>query len=299
VTDNSGVAVTAGALIEQLAAEFAHANLVFGHGYDSAWDEAVALVLAVTGLPDDRSVLAQSVGAAPYRRIMDLARRRVESRTPLAYLLGRCRFAGHDFLIEPGIVVPRSPIGALIQAGFAPWLQQAPGRILDLCCGSGCLGIAAALRFADARVELVDVDPRAVHLTQRNIALHGLEARVQVVQGDLFDAVPAASYDLILSNPPYVDAADMASLPPEHRHEPPVGLAGGRDGMDLVARMLAELPRRLAPAGMFVCEVGASAPALLARFPDVPFLWPDLPDGGEGVFLLWQSEVPAAAASQS
>ncbi len=282
------MSTTVGELIEDVAGRFDAAGLVFGHGFDSAWDEAVALVLHVTGLPDDQGVLDAVVDAPARRRIDELADERCDTRRPLAHLLGRCRFAGHEFLLEPGIVVPRSPIGALIQAGFRPWLQAPPARILDLCCGCGCIGIAAALAFPDAELDLVDLDPRAVELTQRNLSLHGIEGRSRVHQGDLFEALPAGvRWDLILSNPPYVDALDMSSLPAEYRHEPAAGLAGGEDGLDIVARILDALPARLAPGGLLVCEVGASGPALLRRFPDLPLLWPDLPEGGEGVFLLW------------
>lgn len=278
--------MTVGALIEALAARFGAAGLAFGHGTESAWDEAVALVLGVSGLPDDRTVLARQLDGDHLRRIESLARRRIDERVPLPYLLGRCTFAGHEFLIEPGVVIPRSPIGALIRNGFTPWLQRPPASILDLCCGSGCIGIAAALAFPEATVDLADVDPGAVALTRRNVARHGLDERVRVFASDLFEDLPEGRWELILANPPYVDRADMGSLPPEYRHEPELGLAGGDDGLGLVATMLEALPDRLAGNGTFVCEVGASAPALLRRFPRTPFLWPDLPDGGEGVFLL-------------
>ena len=273
-------------VIETLAGRLEAAGLVFAHGFDSAWDEAVALVLAVTGAPDHRSVLSQTVTEGDFERIETLAGRRIDERMPLAYLLGRCRFAGHEFLIEPGVVIPRSPIGALIRRGFAPWLHAPPRRILDLCCGSGCIGLAAALKFPSATVDLADVDAQAVDLACRNSRLHGLEARTRVFQSDLFDGLPEGSWDLIVSNPPYVDAPEMTRLPAEHRHEPARGLAGGTDGLDLVARMLEALPERLTAGGSFVCEVGASAPALLAGYPRLPFLWPDLPDGGEGIFIL-------------
>jgi ribosomal protein L3 glutamine methyltransferase len=274
-------------LIHELAERFTSAGLVFGHGTDNAWDEAVALVLGVTDLPDDRAVLDRTLTLPQREQVAALAQRRIDERIPLAYLLGRARFAGHVFLIEPGIVIPRSPIGALIDAHFAPWLHHEPRRILDLCCGSGCIGIAAALAFPNASVDLVDLDPRAIDLARRNVSLHGLDQRASVTQSDLFAQLPPGRWDLILSNPPYVDAPDMASLPPEYLHEPALGLAGGPDGLELVARMLAELPERLDAPGMFVCEVGASAPALPRRFPRTPFLWPDLPEGGEGVFLLF------------
>lgn len=286
--------MTVDELIRQLSERFTAAGLVFGHGFDSAWDEAVYLVLTVTGLPDDRSVLDRAVEDRDVARIDRLAGRRIDERIPLAYLLGRCAFAGHEFLVEPGVVVPRSPMGALIAERLEPWLPREPRRILDLCCGSGCIGITAALAFPESTVDLADLDPRAVNLARRNVALHQLEGRARVFRSDLFDALPAGAWDLILANPPYVDRADMASLPPEYRHEPEVGLAGGPEGLELVIRMLDALPERLRDGGTFIGEVGASAPALLARFRRTPFIWPDLPAGGEGVFLLGRSDLAAA-----
>jgi ribosomal protein L3 glutamine methyltransferase len=277
---------TVGELIAAVSARFEAAGLVFGHGFDSAWDEATFLVLDVTGLPDDRAMLSRAVSRRHAARIETLAQRRLDERVPLAYVLGHSRFVGLDFLVEPGIVVPRSPIGALIAGGLAPWLDAPPAHVLDLCCGSGCIGIAAAVTFADAVVDLVDVDPRAVRLARRNAERLGVGDRVRVHRSDLFDDLPDGRWDLILCNPPYVDARDMASLPVEFRHEPALGLAGGDDGLDLVARVLDAMPERLAEGGTLVCEVGASAPALLRRYPDLPFIWPDLPGGGEGVFIL-------------
>jgi ribosomal protein L3 glutamine methyltransferase len=277
---------TVAKLIGAVAQGFERAGLVFGHGFDSAWDEAVYLVLTVAGLPDDRAVLDRPLLEAEEAAVRRLASRRVDERVPLAYLLGRCRFAGRDYLVEPGIVVPRSPIGALIADRLAPWLTAAPGRILDLCCGTGCIGIAAALAFPDATVDLVDVDSRAVDLASRNAAGHEVADRVRALQSDMFESLPSGRWDLILCNPPYVDAADMAALPAEYRHEPVSGLAGGGDGLDLVVRLLDALPQRLASGGTLVCEVGGSAPALLRRYPRTAFVWPDLPAGGEGVFIL-------------
>ncbi len=272
--------------IEEVADQFAASDIVYGHGTTNPWDEAVALVLGVTGLPDDQAAADFEIDAESAAEVARLARRRIEDRVPIGYLVGSVNFYGQRFEVQPGIVIPRSPIAQLIEGRLRPWLTRDPRSVLDMCTGSGCLGILCALAFPDAAVTLVDADPAAIALARRNVAAHGLESRVEAVASDLFADLEPARFDLIVSNPPYVDEAEMAALPPEYRHEPAKGLAGGADGLDLVDRLLESLPERLAPGGVFVCEVGASSPALLARYPEIPFLWPDLPDGGEGVFIL-------------
>ncbi len=279
-----------GEVIEEIATRFKENNLCYGHGTDNPWDEAVALVLGVTQLPDDKLALASSVSEAMRRRMSALATRRIEERIPLAYLLGKTHFAGYEFLVEPGVVIPRSPIGQLIVDRFEPWLSTIPRSIVDVCCGCGCIGIACAHQFPDVEVLLIDNDPNALDLARRNVALHGLGARVTVLSSDLFASAHDQTFDLIVTNPPYVDAVDILSLPSEYRHEPEFGLAAGDDGLDIVDRLLTELPERLAPRGTFVCEVGGSAPALLRKYPRLPFIWPDMPGGGAGVFLLHGSD---------
>ncbi|MEZ5550460.1 MAG: 50S ribosomal protein L3 N(5)-glutamine methyltransferase [Pseudomonadales bacterium] len=283
---DSGSSPTIGDAIHQAAEALETGGVVFGHGTDNAWDEAVALVLSVTRLPDDRVSLNQPLTASVNARIQELLGRRIAERIPLAYLLGHAPFAGLDFLIEPGVVIPRSPIAELICQDFSPWLRQPPQRIIDLCCGSGCIGIAAALNFPDAHLTLVDVDAQAVRLTRKNVSLHALGDRATVLHSDLFEALAPGGFDLILSNPPYVDGTDMRALPPEYRHEPGLGLDGGPDGLSVVHRILAAVPERLNSGGILVCEVGASAPALLRAYPETEFFWPDLTGGGEGVFIL-------------
>lgn len=279
---------TVGELIEHAAAAMTEASVVFGHGSDSAWDEATQLVLAVTGIADDRANLGLPVADMDAACIERLLERRIRERTPMAYLIGRSWFAGLEFLIEPGVVIPRSPIGELIGCGFEPWLVREPANILDLCTGSGCIGIAAALAFPEARLTLVDVDPAATGLAVRNVRLHGLEARAQVLSGDLYKPLPVGQrYDLILSNPPYVDHRDLATLPREYRHEPALGLDGGADGLDVVRRILDGAPDRLSPTGVLVCEVGMSAPAVRRSYPSLRLVWPELGAGGTGtVFIL-------------
>jgi ribosomal protein L3 glutamine methyltransferase len=284
---------TVSELIERCEGAMEDANLVFGHGTDNAWDEATTLVLSVANLADDRSSLGVRLSREVEEQVEALLMRRINERVPLPYLLGKAWFAGHEFLLAPGVVVPRSPIGELIGHRFQPWLIEPPRTVLDLCTGSGCIGIAIAHEFPEARVTLVELDPEAAALARRNVELHELTTRVAVLEGDLYEPLAQADgptveerFDLIVSNPPYVDAPDMSSLPEEFRHESVRGLAGGADGLDVVRRILEGAGRFLTPSGLLVCEVGMSAPALQRAYPDLPFIWPEFEAGGEGVFLL-------------
>ncbi len=284
-------------VLEEVHQRFASAPLSFGHGTDNAWDEAVALVLGVTGLPDAQSSLDLRLAAGQAADIRDLAGRRIAERRPLAYLLGKTVYCGELFHVPDGIVVPRSPIGPLLTDGLQPWVES-PARILDLCCGSGCLGILAARRFPNASVVLADIDPLAVSTARRNVAAHGLEHRVEALRSDLFSGLHAGGsatsrrYDLILCNPPYVDANGMESLPPEFAFEPALGLDGGSDGLALMNRVIGEASAFLAGQGILIGEVGEGAGRLEARWPGVPFFWLDLPAGGTGVFLLHANDAP-------
>ena len=284
-------------VLEEVHQRFASAPLSFGHGTDNAWDEAVALVLGVTGLPDAQSSLDARLAAGQAADIRDLAGRRIAERRPLAYLLGKTVYCGELFHVPDGIVVPRSPIGPLLTDGLQPWVES-PARILDLCCGSGCLGILAAKRFPQASVVLADIDPLAVSTARRNVTAYGLEHRVEALRSDLFSGLHAGRsatggrYDLILCNPPYVDANGMETLPPEFAFEPALGLDGGSDGLALMNRVIGDASAFLAGQGILIGEVGEGAGRLEARWPGVPFFWPDLPAGGTGVFLLHADDAP-------
>ena len=278
---------TVGELIEECAEALADAGVVFGQGTDNAWDEATVLVLSVTDLADDEANLGVEVQAAQAELIRSLLHKRINERVPLAYLLGRWWFAGLEFLVEPGVVVPRSPIGELLLAELSPWLTRPPRRVLDLCAGSGCIGITAAHVWQDATVDLVELDPATAALARRNVVHHQLGDRVTVYEGSLYQPLPeGARYDLILANPPYVDDADMRSLPREFRKEPTMGLAGGPDGLELARQIIDARTAWLAAEGVLVCEVGMSAAALARAYPDLPFIWPEFEAGGVGVFLL-------------
>ncbi len=291
---------TVATLIEAVCHQFEARELSYGHGTDNAWDEAVALVLNVTGAADDQSALSQLIPEDQVARCLELAQQRITTRQPLAYLLGRCRYMGYDFAIQPGVVVPRSPIGYLLTEGVSAWLPKRVTHVLDLCSGSGCLGIVAAHEFPEATVTLVELSDVALQVAEENIRQHGLSDRVAVVQADVTqDLEFPFRFDLITSNPPYVDAADMRALPAEYRAEPALGLAAGEQGLNIIAPIIAQLPQWLSPEGVFIGEVGASAAALLQAFPRLPFIWPELPLGGEGVFLLEASALPFHTAPAS
>lgn len=271
------------------ASRFSEAGLSFGHGCDNALDEALALVLYAVHL--DHSLPADfldcRVSNAESALIRTLFERRIDERLPVAYLIGKATFAGLEFEVDESVLIPRSPIAELIEEGFAPWLDaDRVTSVLDMCCGSGCIGIACAHVFTEALVDLVDISPSALEIAARNVERHALEDRIRTLRSDVFSALDDERYDLIVSNPPYVSSAEMATLPAEYRHEPALALEAGSDGMDVVARILVDGADYLNPDGIIVVEVGASADLLIARYPDIPFLWLDFERGGDGVFLL-------------
>nr|WP_303622715.1 50S ribosomal protein L3 N(5)-glutamine methyltransferase [Stutzerimonas xanthomarina] len=267
-------------------------HLFFGHGTDNAWDEARQLVLGALHLPWEMadSYLDCRLEDDEREHLQVLLRRRIEQRVPTAYLLGQAWFCGLPFIVNDNVLIPRSPIGQLIERRFEPWLANEPARILDLCTGSGCIGIACAYEFLDAEVLLADLSFEALEVASCNIEQHGLEDRVYTVHSDGFDGLPKQRFDLIVSNPPYVDAEDFADMPAEFHHEPALGLACGDDGLDLVRRMLAEAADHLTETGTLVVEVGNSQVHVEALYPEVDFTWLEFTAGGHGVFLLSASQ---------
>lgn len=270
------------------ASRFAEAGLHFGHGTDNALDEAYALVLHALHLPFDLPAVYLESHLTPEERraVHALLQRRLDTRMPAAYLMGEIRFAGLSFEVGPDVLIPRSPFAELIERRFAPWLTVEPYRILDLCTGSGCIGIATAMAFEEARVDLADLSPAALAVAARNVARHGLQERVRVIASDGFEALEGEHYDLILCNPPYVSEAEWQTLPPEYHHEPRMALAAGADGMDLVARILRDAAAYLHEGGWLFCEVGGSQEAFEARWPDLPVTWAAFERGGDGVFCI-------------
>ncbi|HIE54804.1 MAG TPA: 50S ribosomal protein L3 N(5)-glutamine methyltransferase [Chromatiaceae bacterium] len=271
------------------ASRFCEAGLFFGHGSDNAFDEALVLVLHALYLDRtlDLAYLDTRLTRLERRRVLDFFERRVEERVPAAYLTHEAWFAGLSFYVNENVLVPRSPIAELIEQGFQPWLNDSDElRILDLCTGSGCIAVACAHYLPHALVDASDISPSALEVAQVNVDRYQLEKRVNLFRSDLFDQLPEARYDLIVSNPPYVSTEEMQTLPDEYAHEPALGLEGGADGLELVNRILCEGARWLKPGGIMLVEVGDTMRQLTARFPEVPFLWLEFQRGGEGVFLL-------------
>lgn len=276
------------------ASRFNEAGLHFGHGTDNALDEAAALVLFALHLPPDlpRTWFDSRLTEDERDRIMALMRRRIDERIPLPYLTGESWFAGMRFRVNQHVLIPRSPIAELVEGGFAPWTDAAEvGRVLDLCCGSGCIGIAAASYLPDASVDLVDISEPALEVAETNVQEHNLADRVKILRSDLFSSLKQGEYDVIVSNPPYVDESEMQRLPREYSHEPALALKAAEEGLSVVIRILREAQDYLTSKGVLVVEVGHSSDALMRRYPDIPFLWIDFERGGEGVFIFTFNEL--------
>jgi ribosomal protein L3 glutamine methyltransferase len=282
-------------LIRWGASRMNEAGLHFGHGTDNAIDEAAALVLHALHLPPDVHVeyFQSSVTPAEKQAALGLLERRITERKPAAYLTHRAWFMSLPFYVDERVLVPRSPLAELIDRHFAPWLPDSRKveHILDLGAGSGCIGIACACAFPDARVDLVDVSAEALEVARRNVAEHGLEEQVEVIQSDLFSALKGRHYDLIVSNPPYVGLEELDTLPAEYHHEPRLGLAAGEEGLDVVVEILRQAADHLKRDGLLIVEVGNAQYALCEAFPEVPFTWLEFERGGHGVFLLNAAQV--------
>lgn len=276
---------------------FTAAQLFFGHGSDNAWDEAVYLVLHTLSLPLDRldPFLDARLLDEEKLALLDVIRRRVDERLPAAYLTKEAWLGEHRFYVDERVIVPRSFIAELLDEQLLPWIEDpwSIHRALDLCTGSGCLAILTALAFPEAQVDAVDLSTEALAVARRNVDTYGLDERVELVQSDAFAALDGRRYDLVVSNPPYVNAESVAALPPEYRHEPELALGSGPDGLDFTRIILANAKRHLNPGGLLVVEIGHNRDALEASFPDLPFTWLETSAGDQYVFMLRQEELPA------
>jgi len=285
---------TVAAMLKFGQTTFESQGIHFGHGTTCAWDEAVCLLSFALDLPPSpgRSVLAQVLSMDEQLKIKALFERRISERIPAPYLTGQAWFCGLPFIVDQRVIVPRSPIGALIGERFQPWCKTQPIQILDLCTGGGCIGIACAYAFQDAQIVLTDISADAIAVATMNIAGHDVGDRVTAVVSDLFAGLDSEKrFDLIVSNPPYVDLDDLASMPEEYQYEPALALASGNDGLDFTRRLLREAEHYLTQDGVLVVEVGNSSQALGLAFPMVPFVWIDFDEGDGGVFMLTRQEL--------
>jgi ribosomal protein L3 glutamine methyltransferase len=290
-----GPPATVGELLDESARRLKRAGLHYGHGTDNPRDDAAALVFHALGLEHESAPHSYRlpVTAAAASRARALIARRITERLPSAYLTGVGWFAGRAYRVTPDVLVPRSPIAELCLAGFAPWVDPRQVRnVLDIGTGSGCIAIAAAHALRRARVDATDVSPAAIALARENVRRHRLGARVRVRRADVYVGLGDRRYDIVVSNPPYVTAAEMRRLPPEHRAEPRLALAAARGGLAVIGRILAGARRHLNPQGILVVETGGAAAAVRRRYRRLPFTWLEFEHGGDGVFLLHARELP-------
>lgn len=275
---------------------FNAAGLFFGHGNDNAWDEAVYLTLHTLNLPLDRLEPFLDARLLPHEReqLLDIYNRRCQERLPAAYLTHEAWLGEHKFYVDERVIVPRSFIAELLQEQLTPWIDDpwAVESALDLCTGSGCLAILTALAFPEARVDAVDLSKDAISVAERNVANYHLTDRIEIIQSDAFGQLAGKRYDLIISNPPYVNAASVAALPPEYLHEPEMALGSGDDGLDFTRVILREAKKHLTDNGILVVEIGHNREELEAAYPTLPFTWLDTTAGDEYVFMLHAADLP-------
>ncbi len=272
---------------------FNRSDIFFGHGQDNPWDETVQLVLGGLQLPLDipTDLYEGRLTQSERQRVITLLIARLSQRIPTAYLINSAWFCGLEFYVDERVLIPRSPIGELIQNRFEGLVRREPKRILDMCTGSGCIAIACADYFSEAEVDAVDLSVDALNIAEFNIERHHMTERVFPLQSDLFEQLPQEQYDLIVTNPPYVDEEDIDDMPAEFHHEPMMALEAGQDGLILVKRILAQAADYLTDDGVLVCEVGNSMVHLIEQYPSVPFKWIDFKQGGDGVFALTKTQL--------
>jgi ribosomal protein L3 glutamine methyltransferase len=286
-----------GAAIERCARALAKAKVFFGHGTDTARDEAAELVFFAAGIKHALGLEAYARKLAPRAaaRIDALLERRIAERLPLPYLTHRAFFAGLELYVDERVLVPRSPIAGLILEKFAPWIDaRRVRRIVDIGTGCGAIALGCAKAFPKARIDALDISSAALQVCRRNVRRLRLASHVRVLQSNYFAAVRGRRYDIIVSNPPYVGRAEMRALPREYRHEPRLGLAAGSDGLDAVRAIFEAAPQHLEDDGILVVEVGNTETALLRAFPKMRFIWPEISMGGGGVLLLHARDLAAS-----
>ena len=279
------------------ASRFEENTLYYGHGTDNAWDEAVALISQILLLPEgvDGLILDAALTPTEKARVIAALKRRIDKREPTPYITGKAWFAGLPFIVDQRVLIPRSPIAELIQNGFYPWLTHEPRIILDMCCGSACIGIALAQAYPDANVTCSDNSDDALAVAAQNVAMHEVDGQVSLLNSRTWDGFAASDvFDLIVVNPPYVDRGDFESMPAEFEQEPAVALVSGDDGLDFTKEFLQSAAKHMADNGLLVFEVGNSGEALENQYPNMPLTWVEFEHGGVGVFVMTKQEVLAA-----
>ena len=274
---------------------FEESEIFFGHGTDNAYDEAVWLILSALHLPHDtlHNFLDAVITEPERKHLAHLIERRITERVPTAYLLHEAWLHGFKFYVDERVIVPRSFIAELLEESLSPWIEY-PELIhsaADICTGSGCLGVLLAHAFPDAQIDVVDISPDAIAVCNINIANYGLQEQITAIQSDMFSALKGKKYDLIISNPPYVDAPSMATLPREYQNEPQLALGSGADGLDHTHTILREAKKHLSDNGILVVEIGHNREALIDTYPDLPFIWLEVESGNEFVFLLTKEQL--------
>lgn len=281
-------------LLDEVSNRFSESDLAYGHGTDNPQDEAAWLLCALLDISLEQleNDLNKKISDNTAKKILAICEQRIATRKPLAYLINEAWFAGHKFYVDERVIVPRSHIGGFILDEFQPWVDATKvNRILDLCTGSGCIGIAAALALPGSIVDLVDISKDALAVTNKNIVAYDLQDRVHTIESDLFSALSNHRYDLILTNPPYVGSDEYSNLPPEYGHEPKLALHSHRQGLEIPLKILAESAKYLNPNGHLVMEVGASAQLLEELLPQVPFTWLATASGETSIFLLTAAQL--------
>ena len=285
-------------LLKDIARQFYEADISFSHGTDNAVDEAAYLIFGYLQLDHDspEAIYQRIVAKNDIKAIKSMAAKRIDSKLPIAYILNQAWFAGLEFFVDERVLIPRSPIAELIHNRFRPWINMDQDqRVLDLGTGSGCIAIAMAVYFTNASIDAVDFSPEALEVAAINIKQHSMENRVRLIKSDFFDVFcdtkDLYQYDLIVSNPPYVDKNDISIMPQEFHHEPIIGLASGDDGLDSVNIILRDAGDYLRENGVLIVEVGNSQWALQEKYPKLPFIWLDFEMGGNGVFLLTKEDL--------
>jgi len=286
---------TIGDYLRFATSEFNQAELFFGHGTNNAWHEAITLVMFALNLPVElnEQVFNCRLTSNEKTAVLALIERRIVEQLPAAYITNHALFVGLPFYVDERVLVPRSPIGELIEQHFSPSFSQEcpPHRILDLCTGSGCIAIACAVAFPESEVDALDLSVDALNVAQINIENHGLSEQVIPIQSDVFSGVEGQNYDLIVTNPPYVDQEDVDALPQEYLHEPEMGLGSGVDGLDIVREILSQAASHLNDNGVLICEVGNSQMHVEYVYPHIPFTWLTFENGGHGVFMLTKAQL--------